>query len=205
MSYNYQGQRVGRVHLASWADAGVVVAGELGSGDTDPRPQAPALIARAVAALPEGLGRPRVRADAGYHDHKIGQAALAAGCDFAVALKRNQALWRAETAIPADAWTPAKDMTGAEVAWCPYQPAGWPAGTRCLVRRVAIVGEFPSRRSRRRRTIPPLQRLLGLLEAVALVVRARWLCGGQPSEQMVGLCSPYHAFARFDGAFVVDL
>ena len=54
-------------------------------------------------------------------------------------------------------------MTGAEVAVWDYTPAGWPAGTRCVARRVPIRGAMPTKRSRRRRTIPGRQLLLGLL------------------------------------------
>ena len=163
VAYNYLGQLVGRVHAGTWAEAGVVLAGQLGSGADDPRPQAAGVLARALAALPEGLARPVVRADAGYHDVKVAQAAVALGCDYAVAVKRNQAVWAAELRIPPDAWQPAIGMTGAEVAVWDYTPAGWPAGTRCVARRVPIRGAMPTKRSRRRRTIPGRQLLLGLL------------------------------------------
>ena len=83
---------MGRVHAGTWAEAGVVLAGQLGSGADDPRPQAAGVLARALAALPEGLARPVVRADAGYHDVKVAQAAMRLGCDYAVAVKRNQAV-----------------------------------------------------------------------------------------------------------------
>lgn len=92
VAYNHQGQRVGRPHPAVWAEAGLVVAADLGSGATDPRPQAPGLISRAVAALPEGLDRPRVRADSGFFDKAVAAAALADRADFAIAAKRNQAV-----------------------------------------------------------------------------------------------------------------
>lgn len=164
VAWNYEGRRVGRPHPATWAEAGVVVAGELGSGSTDPRPQAPGLIARAVANLPGGLRRPRVRADAGYFDAKVAQGALDVGADFAIAAKRNTAIWRALGEVDEDDWAPAFGMEGAEVAWVPYLPAGWPEGTRCLARRVTLdPGEVRSDpRSRRRRTIAPAQLALAL-------------------------------------------
>lgn len=55
-------------------------------------------------------------------------------------------------------------MPGAQVASVDYRPAGWPAATRCVVRRVALdaseVRADP--RSRRRRTIRPDQLALAL-------------------------------------------
>jgi hypothetical protein len=158
MAYNYAGQRCGRAHPAVWAEAGVVLAACLGSGRDDPRPQAPSLIARAVVALPEGLGRPRVRADSGFFDKAVAEAALDQGCDFAIAAKRNGAAWRAERAVGEADWRPARGMA-AEVASCSYVPGGWPEGTRTIVRRLRLsAGEVSADvRSRRRRTIDPDQ------------------------------------------------
>jgi hypothetical protein len=150
--------------LATWAEAGVALAAELLAGDQDPRPHAPGLLARALAALPPGLGRPRRRADSGFFDQALAHAALQAGCDFAICARRDPAPWRAVGAVPAAAFKPAVGMAGAEVATCAYRPEGWPAVTRAVVRRVAI----PARqlaadpRSRRRRTIDPQQLRLAL-------------------------------------------
>jgi hypothetical protein len=159
IGWNHLGQRTGRPLLATWAEAGVALAAELLAGDADPRPHAPGLLARALAALPPGLGRPRLRADSGFFDQHLAQAALAAGCDFAICARRNPALWRAVRAVPADAWQPALGMAGAEVATCAYQPQGWPAVTRAIVRRVAIPARALSAdpRSRRWRTVDPQQ------------------------------------------------
>ena len=140
VAYNYQGQLVGRVHAGTWAEAGLVLAGQLGSRVDDPRPQAAGVLARALAGLPEGLARPVVRADAGCHDVKVARAAVGLGCDYAVAVKHNQAVWAAELRIAPDAWKPALGMVGAEVAVSDYAPAGWagvaspdgsPSGGRC--------------------------------------------------------------------------
>ncbi len=163
-AYNYKGEKSYRPHPAIWAEAGWALAADLGSGKSDPRPQAPSLIERAVAALPGGLLRPIVRGDSGFFDRDVAWAAVRNGCDFAIAAKRNGAVWRAEREIPGDSWRPAIGMD-AEVAPCDYVPAGWPPGTRTICRRVKVERAELSgdARSRRRRTIDPDQ--LMLLEA----------------------------------------
>jgi hypothetical protein len=137
----------------------VALAADLLAGDQDPRPHAAGLLGRAVAGLPAGLGRPRLRADSGFFDHALATAALEAGCDFAISARRNPALWRAVRAVPATAWRPAIGMAGTQVACCAYRPEGWPAATRAIVRRVAIPAQALSAdpRSRRWRTVDPQQ------------------------------------------------
>jgi hypothetical protein len=171
VAFNYLGQRAGRVHIASWAEAGIVLAADLGSGRDDPRNGAPELIARAVAGLPPGAGRPRVRGDAGYFAGPIAQAALVAGADFAFGAPRNPAVWRALDSIGEHAWVPAIGMPGAQVALADYTPGGWPEGTRCVVRRVPYRAEEISAdpRARRRRTLAPGQLALALDGAVQTV------------------------------------
>ena len=69
VAYNHQGQRVGRPHVAAWAEAEIVLAADLGDGTDDPRATAPDLLRRALAALPAAArasGRVAMRADAGY-------------------------------------------------------------------------------------------------------------------------------------------
>jgi len=163
IAWNHAGQRVGRPHPAVWAEAGVVLAADLGLGTSDPRPQAASLIARAVAALPEGHSRPIIRCDSGFFDKGVARAALANGADFAIVAKRDPATWRACREIDESAWQSARGMA-ADVAECDYRPADWPKDTRCVVRRVRVDhDELKSDpRSRRRRTIDPNQ--LALLE-----------------------------------------
>ncbi len=130
------------------------------------------MLARAVAGIPEPVlstlaeaGRvPRLRADAGYFTGDLARAAVEAGCDFAIAAKRNTAMWRAYAGIDPDAWTDAIGMPGAQVAAVDYAPAGWPADTCTIVRRVRVDAEAISAdpRSRRRRTIDPDQLALAL-------------------------------------------
>lgn len=167
VAYNYKGQRAGRPHLATWAEAGVVLAADLLAGDIDPRAGVVALFARALAGLDAGVpdhGRVRVRGDIGYFTKDLADAVIAAGCDFAIGATRNPATWRASASITEDAWTDADGMAGAQIAVADYVPAGWPAGTRCLVRRVrhdaTAISADP--RARRRKTIPVDQLTLAL-------------------------------------------
>lgn len=164
--FNYLGQRAGRPHVACWAEAGMVLAADLLAGDEDPRPGAAALIADAAATLKTvGVGtRPRVRTDAGYFAAGIAWAAVRNGCDFSIGVVRNPAVWKAVTAVPESAWRPATGMKDAQVAVTRYAPAGWPPGTKCVVRRVKVIAGRISAdpRSRRRRTIPKGQLTLAL-------------------------------------------
>ncbi len=171
VAYNYQGQRCGRPHLATWAGAGVTLAADLLTGAQDVRAHSSALLTRAVAALPaevrETFGdahRPVVRADAGYFAAELAHTAIGLGCDFAVAAKRNPAMWRAAAGIAEQDWTPAIGMAGAQVAVSDHAPAGWPQGTYTIIRRVRVDTETISTdaRSRRRRTIDRDQLTLAL-------------------------------------------
>jgi hypothetical protein len=73
-------------------------------------------------------------------------------------------MWRAYAGIAEDAWVDAIEMAGAQVAAVDYAPAGWPADTYTIVRRVRVDAETISAdpRSRRRRTIDPDQLALAL-------------------------------------------
>jgi hypothetical protein len=166
IAYTYKGQRAGRPHVATWAEAGMVTAADLLAGDEDPRPGAGGLIERSMATLRAAgvTARPRVRGDVGYFARDIAWAAVDNECDFSLGITRNPAVWRAAAAIVADAWTEAVGMKGAQVAVCDYAPAGWPPGTTCLVRRVRVAAADVSTdpRARRRRTIPKDQLALAL-------------------------------------------
>jgi hypothetical protein len=171
VAYNYAGQRAGRPHLATWAEAAVTVAAELLAGNDDVRPRAPELLRQALAGIPEparlvaaAAGRLRVRADAGYFTGELAHAAVEEDCDFAIAAKRNTAMWRAYTSIDEDEWVDAIGMPGAQVAAVDYAPAGWPQDSYTIVRRVRIDAQAISAdpRSRRRRTIEPGQLALAL-------------------------------------------
>lgn len=102
VAYNYAGQRAGRPHLATWAEAGLTTAADLLAGNDDVRPRAADMVRRGLAGIPEPVriaaraaDRLRTRADAGYFTADLAHAAVAEGCDFAIAAKRNTAMWRA--------------------------------------------------------------------------------------------------------------
>jgi hypothetical protein len=116
------------------------------------------------AAIGASVMRVRVRADAGYFTADLALAAVEAGCDYAIAAKRNKAAWRAYAGITEDQWQPATEMHGAFVAVVDYAPEGWPPGTYTIVRRVRVQACDISGdgRSRRRRTIPAEQLTLAL-------------------------------------------
>jgi hypothetical protein len=170
VAFNHQGQRVGRPHVATWADTAVVLAADLGDGRDDPRATCAELLSRALAALPAPArtGRIRMRADAGYFAGQLARAALFADVEFAIGARRTAPLWRILDGIAETAWIEAIEMTGAQVAVAQYCPNWWPAATRLLIRRVRLnldhgqVSTDP--RARRRRTLHPDQRALPLAE-----------------------------------------
>ena len=171
VAYNHQGQRVGRPHVAAWAETEIVLAADLGDGTDDPRATAPDLLRRALAALPPAAraGRVALRADAGYFAGQLARAAHEKKIAFAIGAKRIAPLWRLLAGIAGDAWQDAIEMDNAQVAVADYCPDWWPADTRLLIRRVLLdpaqVSADP--RSRRRRTLHPDQRALPFPELAA--------------------------------------
>ncbi len=169
VAWNHQGQRVGRPHVATWAETETVLAADLGDGTDDPRATAPGLLRRALAALPErarASGRVALRADAGYFAGQLARAAHDEHISFAIGARRIAPLWRLLAGIAEDDWHDATGMDNAQVAVAEYCPDWWPANTALLVRRVVLdpgqVSADP--RSRRRRTLHPDQRALPIPE-----------------------------------------
>lgn len=164
VSYNHQGQRAGRPHVAAWAETEIVLAADLGGGTDDPRATAPGLLRRALGCLPAAAraGRVALRADAGYFAGALARAAQDEHISFAIGAKRIAPLWRLLASVAEDAWRDAIGMEGAQVAVAGYCPDWWPANTSLLIRRVRLDPGQVSRdpRSRRRRTLHPDQRAL---------------------------------------------
>ena len=188
VAYNYQGQRAGRPHVASWAETEIPLAAELLSGDQDPRSHVTGLLGRALGALPQAIrdgaqaaGRKiALRADAGYFAGELARAAAKEDMAFAIGAKRISSMWKALAAIPDDAWRDAIEMENAQVAVSPYRPADWPGGTVLLIRRVKLDPDQVSAdpRSRRRRTLHPDQRamLFPGLEAQPAIYAYSFIC-----------------------------
>ena len=169
VAYNHQGQRVGRPHVATWAETEIVLAADLGDGTDDPRATAPGLLRRALASLParaRASGRVAMRADAGYFAGQLARAAHDEHIAFAIGAKRIAPLWRLLGGIADDDWHDAIDMDDAQVAVAEYCPDWWPANTPLLIRRVLLDPDQVSAdpRSRRRRTLHPDQRALPIPE-----------------------------------------
>jgi hypothetical protein len=168
VAFNHQGQRVGRPHVACWADTATVLAADLLAGNEDPRRDAAELLGRALAALPSAAraGKVRLRADAGYFAGALARAALFAEIEFAIGARRIAPLWRLLDGIAETDWTDALDMPAAQVAVADYCPNWWPAATRLVIRRVRLDVEAGAvsadPRARRRRTLHPDQRALPL-------------------------------------------
>jgi hypothetical protein len=160
--------------VATWAETATVLAADLMSGRDDPRPHAPELLRRALAALPAPAraGRIRLRADAGYFAGELARAALFAEVEFAIGARRIAPLWRILDGVAETDWVDALDMDRAQVAVAEYCPDWWPAATRLLIRRVRLdvttgaVSADP--RARRRRTLHPEQRALPIAELADL-------------------------------------
>jgi hypothetical protein len=154
VAWNHQGQRVGRPHVAAWAETEIVLAADLGDGTDDPRATAPDLLRRALACLPAAAraGRVAMRADAGYFAGQLARAAHDAKIAFAIGAKRIAPLWRLLAGIAEEDWHDAIEMDGAQVAVAEYCPDWWPANTRLLIRRVLL---DPEQVCRPQVTAPP--------------------------------------------------
>jgi hypothetical protein len=168
MDYNHQGQRCGRPHVATWAEMETCLSAELFSGNDDARASASEVFVRALAALPRGVrrGRVRLRADTGYFDGKLARIAFLEGVEFAIGAKRIAPMWRLLSGLSEKDWTDAVGMDEAQVAVSSYRPAWWPSKTEILIRRVKLdISQVSAdSRSRRRRTLHPDQRALPLGE-----------------------------------------
>ena len=96
VAYNHQGQRVGRPHVAAWAETEIVLAADLGDGTDDPRATAPDLLRRALAACPRrpGPGGWRCAPTRGTSPGSWPAPPTTRTSRFAIGAKRIAPLWR---------------------------------------------------------------------------------------------------------------
>ena len=141
VAYNHEGQRVGRAHVAAWAETEIALAADLGDGTDDARATARGLLRGALAALraaARAWGRVAMRADAGYFAGQLARAADEEKMALAMGAKRMAPLWRLLAGIAEDAWQDAMDMDGAEVAVAEYCGDWWGGNKALLVSGVAL-------------------------------------------------------------------
>jgi Transposase DDE domain group 1 len=156
-------------HFVTWAERHRILAAELFPGSASAKPSATRLLAQALAALPAGHGPVSARADSEYFCLDILEYCRSNRVRFAISVPRNSAMWRASFGIKPEAWQPARDMHGAEVAVTTYKPDGWKhEPLRLVIRRVrtTVASLSSSPLARRRRTIPKLQLALALQGSV---------------------------------------
>jgi hypothetical protein len=164
---NRSGQLSFAPHLAFWAQRGRALCGELVAGNREklPAAEAAAICRRALRLLPAGHGAVTFRIDSAYYTLDLLKALRAKAARFTVSVPRTSAMWNALARIPDDAWQPASDMPGAEVAETVYTPDGWKhEPLRLIVRRRCFSArELSSNpRARRLKTIHPEQLQLAL-------------------------------------------
>jgi Transposase DDE domain group 1 len=166
-SRNRTGQLSFAPHVAFWAQRGRALTGELVAGNREKLParQAAAICRRALRLLPAGHGPVTFRIDSAYYAVDLLHALRKATARFSVSVPRTSAMWSALGRIPEDAWRPAVDMPGAEVAETTYAPEGWRhERLRLIVRRRCFSARELSKspRARRLKTIHPDQLQLAL-------------------------------------------
>jgi hypothetical protein len=173
-SRNRSGQLSFAPHVAFWAQRGRALTGELVAGAKEKLSAAEAAVIcrRALRLLPARHGPVTFRIDSAYYAIELLKALRAKAARFTVSLPRTSALWSALERIDDDAWQPAIDMPGAEVAETTYRPEGWKhEPLRLIVRRRCFSARELSKspRARRLKTIHPEQLQLALAGKLASV------------------------------------
>jgi hypothetical protein len=161
-------------HVAFWSQRGRALTSELVGGNREKLtgPECARIARRALSLLPEGHAPAIFRIDSAYYQIELLRRLRKEGSRFTVSVPRNQAMWKALSAIPENAWVDALEMPGAQVAETTYRPDGWKhEPLRLIVRRVLFTAsEIAKRRgSRRLKTIHPEQLQLALEGKVASV------------------------------------
>ncbi|MCA1698842.1 MAG: IS1380 family transposase, partial [Actinobacteria bacterium] len=151
-------------HIAFWAERGRAVTGELVGGNREKlAARDAATIARRALQMLSASGHTgalRFRVDSAYYATELLCALRKASARFTVSVPRTQTMWRLVGQIPADAWSDADGLDGAQVADIAYTPDGWThEPLRLIVRRTLYTPAQISQHTmaRRRKTIHPDQ------------------------------------------------
>jgi hypothetical protein len=173
-SRNRSGQLSFAPHVAFWAQRGRALTGELVAGNREKLSarEAAVICRRALRLLPVGHGPVTFRIDSAYYAIELLRALRAKAARFTVSVPRTSAMWKALEQIADDAWQPAVEMDGAEVAETSYSPEGWKhEPPRLIVRRRCFSARELSKspRARRLKTIHPDQLQLALTGQLASV------------------------------------
>jgi Transposase DDE domain group 1 len=176
-------------HMATWAQRGRVLTGELVGGNQERLSGArgATIARRAIRLLPADHGPLDFRIDSAYYQLKLLEALRKASARFSVSVPRNQAMWRIAASIPDDAFDDATDMPGAQIAETTYKPDGWKhEPLRLIVRRVPFSAERVANgsvRARRRKTIPPEQLQLAIDGNVQTVYGYSFIISDHPAQR----------------------
>jgi hypothetical protein len=171
---NRHGQMSYAPHVAFWAQTGRALTGELVGGNREKLSgtECARIATRALRLLPAGHGPATFRVDSAYYQLELLERLRQQSSRFTVSVPRSQAMWKALSEIPEDAWQEAIEMPGAQVAETTYRPQGWKhEPLRLIVRRVPFTAEEIAKRkgSRRLKTIHPEQLQLALEGKLASV------------------------------------
>jgi hypothetical protein len=186
-SRNRQGQLSFAPHVAFWAQRGRALTGELLAGNREKLAAADAatICRRALRLLSTGHGPVTFRIDSAYYALDLLRALRAQTARFTVSVPRTSAMWKALERVGEDAWRPATEMPGAEVAETTYAPEGWQhEPLRLIVRRVCFSARELSRspRARRLKTIHPEQLQLALTGELASVFGYSFILSDLPDQ-----------------------
>ncbi|MGO9956222.1 MAG: IS1380 family transposase [Solirubrobacteraceae bacterium] len=164
---NRQGQLSYAPHIAFWGQTGRALTAELVGGNREKLSgaQCARIARRAKSLLPTDHGPLCFRIDSAYYQLELLNSLRAERACFTVSVPRNQAMWKALSQIPEDAWTDALDMAGSQVAQTTYTPDGWKhEPLRLIIRRSTFTAAEIAKHkgSRRLKTIHPQQLQLAL-------------------------------------------
>jgi Transposase DDE domain group 1 len=185
-------------HIATWAQRGRALTGELVGGNQERLSGArgATIARRAIRLLGTDHGPLDFRIDSAYYQLELLLALRKANARFSVSVPRNQAMWRIAAGIPEDAWSDAIDMPAAQITETTYKPSGWKhEPLRLIVRRVPFSAEqvaSGSVRARRRKTIPPEQLQLAIDGKVQTVYGYSFILSDHPAERDTAWVEHHH-------------